>query len=683
MVRRVVASVFVCVLLNALPQSAAAQDVVLRASDFKNAHGNWAVASDSSAASGQYIASADNAQGTTDGAPATPTDYFEATFDAPAGTPYHLWVRMRADSNSKYNDSIWVQYSDALDVDGRSVYRVGTSDALDVNLERCSGCGVSGWGWQDGAYWLSSQSTTVRFASSGTHTIRVQTREDGVQIDQIVISSRAYLFESPGAFTDDTVMVPDSGTAAVAKTGTASTTAAAGTTLAAGTAAAGSTAPGMTASAAATAPAGTTTTTTASTTAAASALSTALPYLGSPISLPGHIKAENFDTGGDGVSYHDTTAGNTGGQFRQTNVDIETCSSGGYDIGWTAAGEWLNYSVQVGGAGSYTVQLRVASPSGGALHVGFNGPSNVWKTVTIPATGGWQSWTTVSVPVSLGAGGQLMTLYFDTGGLNLDYVDVVSGGSTSTPSAVSSGSSISVVTWNIQVGDSSASHAQRAIDYVMAMTPRPKVVVLQEARQSQYNTYINELQARSGQSWQGVMRTHCPAGAWNGSSCTSSEDEGVAVFSSLPVVDSGTTFLPYADSYHSARGVARLAVNVGGVVLQVFSVHLPPNNVSARAGAMSTLKSYASRFSAPQIAGGDFNADRNEIDPGMSPNFVDSWGQVGSGNGYTAFTPSPTMKIDYWFEDAGARARPEWSVVVTTAGTFSDHYAIINSFSVK
>ena len=45
--------------------------------------------------------------------------------------------------------------------------------------------------------------------------------------------------------------------------------------------------------------------------------------------------------------------------------------------GWIAAGEWLNYTVSVAAAGSYTAQLKVASPGGGAMHLGFNGPSNV------------------------------------------------------------------------------------------------------------------------------------------------------------------------------------------------------------------------------------------------------------------------------------------------------------------
>jgi endoglucanase len=53
------------------------------------------------------------------------------------------------------------------------------------------------------------------------------------------------------------------------------------------------------------------------------------------------------------------------------------------------------------------------------MHVGFNGPSQgQWKSVSIPATGGWQNWTTVNVAVSLGAGVQQMTVLFDTGGMN-------------------------------------------------------------------------------------------------------------------------------------------------------------------------------------------------------------------------------------------------------------------------
>jgi hypothetical protein len=163
----------------------------------------------------------------------------------------------------------------------------------------------------------------------------------------------------------------------------------------------------------------------------ASAAST--PYAVIPAEIPGQINAESFDNGGEGVAYHDTTSGNSGGQARATDVDIETSSEGGYDVGWIAAGEWLNYTVTVQGAGSYSVQLRVASPGGASMHVGFGGPSNVWSVVSIPATGGWQDWTTVTLPVTLGAGTQLMTLKFDTGGMNLHDTNVTSTALTSLP----------------------------------------------------------------------------------------------------------------------------------------------------------------------------------------------------------------------------------------------------------
>src|SRR5262249_25268045 len=114
------------------------------------------------------------------------------------------------------------------------------------------------------------------------------------------------------------------------------------------------------------------------------------PFLGSPVSLPGLIQAANFDNRGAGVAYGDSSPGNAGGQYRSTDVDIELSSEGGYDVGWTAPNEWLNYTVNVSSAGTYTVQLRVASPLDGmSLHVGFNNASNVWTVVPIPNTGGW------------------------------------------------------------------------------------------------------------------------------------------------------------------------------------------------------------------------------------------------------------------------------------------------------
>jgi hypothetical protein len=163
-----------------------------------------------------------------------------------------------------------------------------------------------------------------------------------------------------------------------------------------------------------------------------SQVSASTPFGGVPISLPGTIDAASFDDGGPGVAYGDNSPGNSGGAYRQTDVDIERSSDGGYDLGWIGAGEWVNYTVNVVAPGPYVVRLRIASPGGdGSLHLGFNGPSNVWDIVPLPATGGWQNWTSIDVPVTLGAGQQQVTLLFDTGGFNVSSIEVSGNGSTS------------------------------------------------------------------------------------------------------------------------------------------------------------------------------------------------------------------------------------------------------------
>ena len=114
---------------------------------------------------------------------------------------------MKALNNSKYNDSVWVQYSDAL-ASGAPVYPLNSTSGLDVNLATDStASSLNNWGWQKGAYWIA-QTTTVTFATAGSHTIRIQVREDGVQFDQIVLSSARYLTSPPGSVTNDATIVP-------------------------------------------------------------------------------------------------------------------------------------------------------------------------------------------------------------------------------------------------------------------------------------------------------------------------------------------------------------------------------------------------------------------------------------------------------------------------------------------
>ena len=130
------------------------------------------------------------------------------------------------------------------------------------------------------------------------------------------------------------------------------------------------------------------------------------------------IQAEDY------TNAYDTTAGNTGGVYRSDDVDIEATSDngGGYNVGWTAAGEWLEYTVNLS-ADTYTVSSRVASETGGATFtIDLNG-SEIVGTQNVGATGGWQSWTTLtSWPIPLPAGQHTVRVNIHGGEFNLNWI---------------------------------------------------------------------------------------------------------------------------------------------------------------------------------------------------------------------------------------------------------------------
>ncbi|MDQ2077056.1 carbohydrate-binding protein [Marinimicrobium sp. ABcell2] len=133
----------------------------------------------------------------------------------------------------------------------------------------------------------------------------------------------------------------------------------------------------------------------------------------------------------DYVNYHDTTPFNQGGQYRDDGVDIEICTdvSGDYNVGWTEAGEWLEYPIDLQG-GTYTIQSRVASAvGGGAFTVDLNG-SEIVGTQNVANTGGWQNWITLeSDPIELPAGTHTVRVNVISGGFNLNWLQFDSDGS--------------------------------------------------------------------------------------------------------------------------------------------------------------------------------------------------------------------------------------------------------------
>lgn len=161
------------------------------------------------------------------------------------------------------------------------------------------------------------------------------------------------------------------------------------------------------------------------------------PYGGTVRNIPGTIEAEHYDVGGQGVAFNDLTTGNSGNAFRSDNVDIEatTDTGTGYNVGWIQAGEWLEYTVNVQTAGSYSLQVRVAATSSGkTFHIELDG-TNISGTITVPNTGAWQNWQTVTVNTpSLSTGQKVMRIVMDAGDFNINKIIFGTTGTNPPPS---------------------------------------------------------------------------------------------------------------------------------------------------------------------------------------------------------------------------------------------------------
>ena len=191
------------------PDPTADTEIVLHAWKAPHMVGNWQVVADPTAAGGARLSSMDDMGVRSTSLKKASGDYFELTFNAEAGRPYRLWIRGKAQNNSGGNDSVYAQFSGAVNSTGTPIFRTGTNAATQVNLEDCSGCGLSGWGWQDNGEGTNTLGSPVYFARTGPQTIRVLIREDGISIDQIVLSPSAYLTKSPGTLKNDNTILAE------------------------------------------------------------------------------------------------------------------------------------------------------------------------------------------------------------------------------------------------------------------------------------------------------------------------------------------------------------------------------------------------------------------------------------------------------------------------------------------
>lgn len=152
------------------------------------------------------------------------------------------------------------------------------------------------------------------------------------------------------------------------------------------------------------------------------------PYNGIKL-LPGTIEAEDFDLGGEGLSFHESDTRDEGkANYRSDNegVDIKKIADGGYAIGYTADGEWLNYTVNVTTAGKYKCEVVASSAvDGSKVQVGFVEKNDVafMRTISIPNTGSGVFNTVVCKSTkTLTEGKHVVQLYFPVGGCEIDKI---------------------------------------------------------------------------------------------------------------------------------------------------------------------------------------------------------------------------------------------------------------------
>jgi hypothetical protein len=190
--------------------ASAASDVVIYGKHADVLYGAWTFLADSTAAGGMSVTQPDTGTARVAQPASAPVNYFEVTTFVQAGQPYRLWLRGKARKNSTRNDAVYVQFSGSVDGSGVPVYTIGTTSALLVELEDCAGCGLKGWGWQDTASGVGILGPLVQFATTGPQVIRIQTAEDGMSIDQIVLSPTTFLNAAPGSAKSDATILPES-----------------------------------------------------------------------------------------------------------------------------------------------------------------------------------------------------------------------------------------------------------------------------------------------------------------------------------------------------------------------------------------------------------------------------------------------------------------------------------------
>ena len=175
----------------------------------------------------------------------------------------------------------------------------------------------------------------------------------------------------------------------------------------------------------------------------------AKPFKNTPIALPGKLEAEDFDEGENTIAYSDSDEGNNGSNtYRTSDVDIDKNDGDGWVVGWTNAGEWLQYTVKVDKEQLMIFSARVASGTTGSAFSIYMGDTDLTGRVNVPqtASNSWGTYTEIKgrTKVAMPAGTYNLRLKIEGSSVNIDYItfepstgdEVFTGPYTGTPAPI-------------------------------------------------------------------------------------------------------------------------------------------------------------------------------------------------------------------------------------------------------
>lgn len=159
------------------------------------------------------------------------------------------------------------------------------------------------------------------------------------------------------------------------------------------------------------------------------------PFKGA-IEIPGTIEGENYDT----YAYEHAKDGNDATGYRTDDAGIVTAGSG-YAVGYTSAGDYFEYTLDVKTAGKYKVSVNGATGnnSDGTVTVSV-GSQKV--DATVAAKGDWNTYSeTAGGEIELAAGKQTLRLTINNDNLNVDWIKIASA-TEAAPSSSSSSAEV-------------------------------------------------------------------------------------------------------------------------------------------------------------------------------------------------------------------------------------------------